>query len=286
MSKPSSLFSDPAASNDRLAVCSWSLQPADAHELVAKLQATGIHRVQLALDPLREHPAGWGDTGRLFAQAGIKIVSGMFGCVGEDYSTLDSIRETGGIVPDATWKENLQNIQATAGIAADLGLKLVTFHAGFVPHDTTDAGYAKMLQRLAAVADIFAAAKMDVALETGQETSADLATLLGALQRSNVGVNFDPANMLLYGKGDPIQAVRLLGPWIRQVHIKDATQTKVPESWGVEVPVGTGEVNWSAFFAALAAMNYRGDLVIEREAGTQRVADIRTTREVVLKLVG
>jgi len=273
-------------SNSRLAVCSWSLQPADPQELVAKLRATEIHRVQLALDPLREHPASWGDTGRLFAQSGIKIVSGMFGCVGEDYSTLDSIRETGGIVPDATWKENLQNIQATAAIAADLGLKLVTFHAGFVPHDSADAGYAKMLQRLSAVAEIFAAEKMDVALETGQETAADLAALLGALNRPNVGVNFDPANMLLYGKGDPIQAVRLLRPWIGQVHIKDATQTKVPGTWGAEVPVGMGEVNWPAFFAALKDMNYRGDLVIEREAGTQRVADIRTAREVVLKLVG
>lgn len=277
---------NPASPINRLAVCSWSLQPADPQDLVAKLLATDIRRVQLALDPLREAPASWGDAGRLFAQAGIKIVSGMFGCVGEDYSTLDSIRETGGIVPDATWKENLQNIQATAAIAADLGLKLVTFHAGFVPHDAADAGYAKMLQRLAAVAEIFAAEKMDVALETGQETAADLAALLGALNRPNVGVNFDPANMLLYGKGDPIQAVRLLGPWIRQVHIKDATQTKVPGTWGAEVPVGTGEVNWPAFFAALAEMNYRGDLVIEREAGTQRVTDIRTAREVVLKLVG
>ena len=286
MSKLSSLFSNPAASNDRLAVCSWSLQPADPQELVAKLQATGIHRVQLALDPLREYPASWGGAGRMFAQAGIKIVSGMFGCVGEDYSTLDSIRLTGGIVSDVTWAENLRNIHATATIAADLRLKLVTFHAGFVPHDSADSGYAKMLKRLTEVAEIFAAIKMTVALETGQETAADLAALLGALKRPNVGVNFDPANMLLYGKGDPIQAVRLLEPWIRQVHIKDATQTNVPGTWGAEVPVGTGEVNWPAFFAALKEMNYRGDLVIEREAGTQRVADIRTAREVVLKSVG
>ena len=283
---PKKTISNTTSPSHRLAVCSWSLQPANPQELVAKLNAIGITRVQLALDPLRETPAVWGDIAKLFAQAGITIVSGMFGCVGEDYSTLDSIRETGGIVPDATWKENLQNIQATADIAADLGLKLVTFHAGFVPHDSTDVGYAKMLQRLAAVAEIFAVKKMDVALETGQETAHDLAALLNALQRPNVGVNFDPANMLLYGKGDPIQAVRLLGPWIRQVHIKDATQTKVPGTWGAEVPVGTGEVNWPAFFAALAEINYAGDLVIEREAGTQRVADIRTAREVVLKFVG
>jgi sugar phosphate isomerase/epimerase len=275
-----------AAPIHRLAVCSWSLQPTTPQDLVSKLRAADIHRVQLALDPLREAPATWGDTGRLLAQAGISIVSGMFGSVGEDYSTLDSIRLTGGIVPDATWAENLKNLQATAGIAAHLGLKLVTFHAGFVPHDPADPGYVKMVHRLTEVAGIFAAKKMDVALETGQETAADLAALLVALNRPNLGVNFDPANMLLYGKGDPIQAVRLLGPWIRQVHIKDATQTKVPGTWGAEVPVGMGEVSWPAFFAALVEMNFRGDLVIEREAGTQRVADIRTAREVVLKLAG
>lgn len=272
--------------NDRLAVCSWSLQPADPLELVASLRATGIFRVQLALDPLREAPGIWGDAATVFKQAGVTIVSGMFGCVGEDYSTLDSIRETGGIVPDATWEQNLKNIQATVALATSLDLNLVTFHAGFVPHDPADASYKKMLQRLDAVAEVFAAANISVGLETGQKTAADLAALLGTLNRPNVGVNFDPANILLYGKGDPILAVRLLGRWIRQVHIKDATRTKVPGTWGAEVIVGTGEVDWPAFFPALKEMSYAGDLVIEREAGGARVADIRTARELLLKSLG
>jgi L-ribulose-5-phosphate 3-epimerase len=275
-----------SAITGRLAVCSWSLQPIDPSDLVAKLRATGIHRVQLALDPLREASGIWGGMRDEFAQAGITIVSGMLGCVGEDYSTLDSIRLTGGIVPDATWNQNLKNIQAAAALAADLGLKLVTFHAGFVPHEPTDPGYSKMLQRLAALAEIFADKGIALGLETGQETAADLAALLGSLDCPNVGVNFDPANMLLYGKGDPIQAVRLLGPWIRQVHIKDANRTIIPGTWGSEVSVGSGEVDWPAFFAALKEMNYTGDFVIEREAGTQRVADICTAREVVLKSIG
>lgn len=271
---------------DRLAVCSWSLQPASPADLVRKLLATGIHRVQLALDPLRAAPEIWSDTGKTLEQAGITLVSGMFGCIGEDYSTLDSIRATGGIFPDATWEQNQKNIQATVTLAAALGLKLITFHAGFVPHDPAESSYGKMLARLGMVAEIFAAHKMTVGLETGQESAADLATLLGVLKRPNVGVNFDPANMLLYGKGDPIQAVRLLAPWIRQVHIKDANQTPVPGRWGTEVTVGTGQVDWSAFFAALKEIHFAGDLVIEREAGNERVADIRTAREVVLKSVG
>src|SRR5438270_668152 len=99
--------------------------------------------------------------------------------------------------------------------------------------------------------------------------------------RPNLGVTFDPANMILYDKGDPVEALRTLGPWIRQVHIKDARRTKVPGTWGQEVPVGAGEVDWPACFAALDKLKFAGDLVIEREAGSQRVPDIRQAREVL-----
>ncbi|MEX1115731.1 MAG: sugar phosphate isomerase/epimerase family protein [Akkermansiaceae bacterium] len=269
----------------RIAVCSWSLQAATPRDLAEKLQATGISRVQLALDPLREEPAVWGGTEAILKQAGITIVSGMFGCVGEDYSTLDTIRQTGGIAPDETWEQNLENIRATVKIATELGLTLVTFHAGFVPHDPADPDLAKMVGRLKTVAEIFAAADMSVGLETGQETADGLAALLGELGQSNVIVNFDPANMLLYGKGDPIEALRVLAPWIRQVHVKDANESATPGTWGEEVAVGDGQVDWPSFFATLADIKFTGDIVIEREAAEQRVADIRTAREVVLKSI-
>ncbi len=269
----------------RIAVCSWSLQAATPQELAGKLQETGVSRVQLALDPLRDEPAVWGGTAAILNQVGIQIVSGMFGCVGEDYSTLDTIRETGGIAPDETWQQNLENIRATVEIANRLGLKLVTFHAGFVPHDSADPDFAKMVGRLKTVAEIFAAADISVGLETGQETADGLAALLESLQQPNVIVNFDPANMLLYGKGDPIEALRVLAPWIRQVHVKDANQGTTPGTWGEEVAVGTGQVDWPAFFATLAEIHFTGDIVIEREAGDQRVADIRTAREVVLQSI-
>ena len=270
---------------ERLGVCSWSLLPSDPQDLVEKLHLAGIHRVQLALDPLRETPAAWGGAGKVLRQAHLTIISGMFTCLGEDYSTLDSIRVTGGIVPDPTWEQNLKNIQATAAIAAALALKLVTFHAGFVPHEPDAPGFSKMLKRLTAVAGLFAAEGIVVGLETGQETAGALAGLLNALNLPNVGVNFDPANMLLYGKGDPIEALRLLGPWIRQVHIKDATQSRIPGTWGKEVSVGAGEVDWPAFFATLSEVNFAGDFVIEREADPQRISDVRRARDVVLNSV-
>ena len=272
--------------SQRLAVCSWSLQPTSPQDLVAKLQATGVHRVQLALDPLRESPAVWGATTDWLKKSGIAIVSGMFGCVGEDYSTLDTIRVTGGIAPDGTWEQNRRNIQATATLAKSLGLKLVTFHAGFLPHDEHDPSFAKLKQRLTEVADLFGAQGMALGLETGQETAAALLALLQKLNRPNVGANFDPANMLLYDKGDPIAALRRLGPWIRQVHIKDARCTKVPGTWGEEVIAGTGEVDWRTFFATLQQVGFNGDLCIEREAGSQRAADIGAARAMVEAIPG
>ncbi len=264
----------------RLAVCSWSLQPTGPDDLVGKLQATGISRVQLALDPLRELPAKWDRVVELFAANKIEICSGMFGCVGEDYSTLESIRLTGGIAPDKTWEQNWKNIQATAALGQALGLKLVTFHAGFLPHRQSDKQFTKMLGRLKEVADAFQHANIVLGLETGQETATVLAKVLKQLGHPNVGVNFDPANMILYGKGNPIEALEVLGTWIRQVHMKDAVRTKVAGTWGEEVPAGKGEVDWPAFFSTLKKLKFTGPIVIEREAGTQRIADIRTARTV------
>src|SRR5262245_24879551 len=271
---------------DRLAVCSWSLQPTDPQQLVQHLRTIGVSRVQLALDPLRENPAVWGSTAELFREQGIGIVSGMFGTVGEDYSTPESIRRTGGLVPDDTWEENWENAQANAELAERLGLRLVTFHAGFLPHEESDPQFEKLQHRIRLVADLYAAKGIDLAFETGQETAVTLKLFLEKLGRSNIGVNFDPANMLLYDKGDPIDALRTLGPWVKQCHIKDARRPQNPGAWGEEVVAGTGQVDWSQFFAVLREMRFAGWCCIEREAGTQRSADITAARRMVEQFEG
>jgi sugar phosphate isomerase/epimerase len=268
----------------RLAVCSWSLRPETPEALVANLREIDIPRVQLALDPLRENPEAWGKTAELFAAEGIEIVSGMFGTIDEDYSSLDTIKETGGVVPDEHWDANWANIRSVARIAAGLGLKLVTFHAGFLPHEESDFGFAKLLGRITQITDVFDTYDIDLGFETGQETADTLRLFLEKLDRPSIGVNFDPANMILYDKGDPIEALETLAPFLKQCHIKDATLTREPGTWGAEVTVGTGEVDWPAFFATLAKLDYRGDCCIEREADDQRVADIRTAREFVTQL--
>lgn len=261
---------------EHLGICSWSLHATDADDLVKQLSAVGLARVQLALGPLRDEPDKWKGVDRKLADAGMKIVSGMVGTVGEDYSTIAAIRRTGGLVPDDTWPQSLEVMKRSAPVAAGLGVRMVSFHAGFIPAGKDDPAFNKVVDRLGKVADVFKEVGCTIFLETGQEAATTLQRCLKTLNRPDVGVNFDPANMLLYRSGDPIEAMKLLLPHIVQFHVKDAIRSDADGKWGEEVAVGTGEVDWAGFFGVLKENNWnRGNLVIEREAGDQRVADIR-----------
>ncbi len=264
----------------RIGICSWSLQAENLEDLIEKVDQVGIDAVQLALDPVRE---GWGvDAVRLaFSEVGVEVISAMMAMEGEDYSTLQSIERSGGVRPDETWEKNQGNAIDNAAIAADLGIELVTLHAGFIPHRADDPERRKMLQRLAQLADTFAARGVKLALETGQESAATLEGALEALGRSDVGVNFDPANMILYGMGNPVEALVRLAPRVAQIHIKDALASEVAGEWGSEVVVGTGEVDWQAFATAYHQASLDCHLVVEREAGEARVADARSAVEVI-----
>ena len=269
---------------DVIGVCSWSLRASGPAELAERVRACGLAAVQLALDPLRT--GAWDEAGtrRALEQAGIEVLSGMMGMRGEDYSSLASIRATGGVRPDRHWAANLAAARENARLARRLGLRLVSFHAGFLPHDPSDPERAVLIDRLRAVAEAFGAEGVEVALETGQEDAETLAGVLAEL--GAVGVNFDPANMLLYGMGDPVQALARLAPWVRQIHVKDARRSAAPGEWGTEVPVGQGEVDWQAFFAVLRERGLAVDLVIERESGDDRTGDVRAARALVARHQG
>jgi L-ribulose-5-phosphate 3-epimerase len=273
------------SAENRLAVCSWSLQPDSPATLLAHLQTIGIPRVQIALDPIREQSSVWGSYLDACQEAGITQASGMMVTAGEDYTTMDSIKLTGGVVPDDTWEENLAHFKENIQVAKDLDLKLVTFHAGFLPHEPSDPNFAKLMDRIRRIGELFGEHGIDLGFETGQETAETLKAFLDQLAMPNVGVNFDPANMILYDKGDPIQALKVLAPYLKQCHIKDANRTLEPGTWGEEVTTGTGQVDWNAFFSTLASLGYQGDFAIEREAGEQRVADIITAKTFATPLI-
>jgi len=264
-----------------LAVCSWSLRPESPRGLADAIASCGVTGVQLALDPIRR--ADWDEieTVSLLDGAGIEIVSGMMETAGEDYSTLETIRETGGVRPDSTWPENLAAARQNAELAARIGINLVTFHAGFIPHDRSDPEWSKLIQRLRDLVDVFHGCGVRVGFETGQETADTLIEALDALDRPTAGVNFDPANMILYGMGDPVHAIETLAPRVEQIHIKDALRTETPGTWGSETPAGAGEVDWDGFFSIVGERLPDCDLVIEREAGDRRVNDVQTAAAMV-----
>jgi sugar phosphate isomerase/epimerase len=247
------------------------------------IHALGLGAVQLALVPLVREPDAWGNAVEMLRAAGTHVCSGMLAMDGEDYSTLESIRRTGGVRPDGAWPANNELCADVARVAGGAGLELVTFHAGFLPHDRGDPLRAIMIDRLRAVADAFAGHGVAVALETGQETAETLVGVLTELDRPDVGVNFDPANMILYGMGDPVQALSCLAPFVRQIHVKDALPTGTPGTWGREVPAGKGAVDWDAFFDVASSIKPPVSFVIEREAGADRLRDIAAARDLIEK---
>jgi sugar phosphate isomerase/epimerase len=192
----------------------------------------------------------------------------MLGFPGEDYTTPQTIEKTGGFGDPATRPERLERFQWGLKRTTDLGLSDLMLHAGFIP-EVGDPGRKPFLDTLAQVADLAQRAGVTVAFETGQESAALLRRTLDDLKAPNLKVNFDPANMLLYDKDDPLEAVELLAPDIRSVHVKDANRPAVPGTWGEEVPLGRGQTDTAAFVRLLQQVGYRGPLCIEREVGTQ-----------------
>ena len=263
----------------RIGVCSWSYQK-PVVGVAAEMEKAGVVGIQLALGPFiapdKRH--GEAEGAEAFALAKAKIASGewklmstMISFPQEDYSTLDTIRKTGGIVPDDVWPRNKELFAAAAKMSGELGSPYLAMHAGFIDeHDKV--AYAKFIDRLTWLRDECAKHGVKLILESGQETARELASLMKAVP--GVGINFDPANMILYAKGNPIEALDHLMPWIDQIHVKDANLTKVPGTWGEEVPWGEGQVGGAKFLSVLLAKGYKGNFVIEREGGAQRARDI------------
>ena len=267
---------------DQLGICSWSTHPKDPADLIGRVNELGLGRVQLHLNPVADTPDVWGNVKAECEAQGITIVSGMFGTKGEDYSTLESIRETGGVIPDEHWDDNWAMIQRVTEVGAKMGLSLISTHAGFLPEDDSAPNFRKLVDRISQIGELFAKHDITLLFETGQETADTLDHFLTAVENGgvrNIGVNFDPANMILYAKGDPIRSLQKLMPRVHQVHIKDAQVTTTPGTWGTEVPIGDGDVDWKPFMDTLAAADFTGSLVIEREAGEDRVGDVRTAIE-------
>jgi sugar phosphate isomerase/epimerase len=188
------------------------------------------------------------------------------GFEGESYADIPTVKRTVGLVPQETRAARVAELKEIADFARQLNVGVVGVHLGFVPHDSSDPDYGQMIELTRDICDHCGRNRQALHLETGQEPVDVLIRFLDDVKRDNLFVNFDPANMILYGAGEPLAALEQLGSRVRSVHCKDATWSDRPgETWGREVPLGEGDVDFAAFLAVLERIGYDGPLTIERE---------------------
>lgn len=195
-----------------------------------------------------------------------RLVTAFAAYTGECYADIPTVQRTVGFIPRATRDERERRTLELSDFAAAIGVHSIACHIGFVPEDTTHPDYRDVLEIVRRVADHAAKHRQTFALETGQEPAHVLLKFLRDVNRPNLGINFDPANMILYGSGEPIEALEKVGRWVHSVHCKDGTWAKHPgQEWGAEVPLGEGDVGMERYLRTLDKIGYRGPLTIERE---------------------
>jgi sugar phosphate isomerase/epimerase len=199
-------------------------------------------------------------------ELGIRISVVFGGFEGESYADIPTVVETVGLVPPATRAARLTEMKEISDFAAVLHVGAVGLHIGFVPHDPSDPLHAAVVKVAQELCDHCQGNGQNLHLETGQESAETLLHFLSEVGRDNLFVNFDPANMILYGSGEPIEALRKVGRYVRSVHCKDAKWAARPgKEWGREVPLGEGDVGMENFLRTLHDIGYTGPLTIERE---------------------
>ena len=242
-------------------------------EIVQSVKSLGLSCGQLAVHgaaPLDAAP--WKQA---IEEAGIEVVTCFMGYTGESYASIPECARTVGYVPAETRDERGERALQVSDFAKELGVPSIAAHIGCLPHDTSHADYVAVRDLIRRVCDKCAENGQTFALETGQEPAADLLSFMADVGRDNLKINFDPANMILYGSGEPIEALELVKEHVITVHCKDGTWPKEKGQWGQETPLGQGDVGMDRFVAKLKEIGYTGPLVIEREiVGEEQRADI------------
>ena len=181
-----------------------------------------------------------------------------------------------GLVPPATRAARMDALKQTSDFAKLLGIPRVQTHCGFIPENPRDPLYGEVVEAIRAVADHCKANGQDFLMETGQETPTTMKRAIEDVNRPNLGVGLDTANLILYGKANPVDAVEIIGRHVKSVHAKDGKWPTDPMKLGEEVLIGTGDVDFLKVFSKLHQLGYSGAITIEREiSGPQQIEDVR-----------
>lgn len=209
---------------------------------------------------------------------------------GEDYADIPTVQRTVGFIPPSTRAAREQRTYEVSDFAARLGVASIACHVGFVPEDHSDPDYVAVRDVVRRVCDHAAGHGQTFALETGQEPADVLLAFIRDVDRPNLRINFDPANLILYGSDEPIAALRKLAPLVISVHAKDGDwpPKDVAGALGSERPLGQGSVGMPQFVHALQEAGYQGTLNVERETDDQaaRLRDIAEGVRLLRRLAG
>lgn len=191
-----------------------------------------------------------------------------------------------GLVPVAYRNDRLKMLMRGSDFAEEIGVRDITTHVGFLPEDPNNPEYKSLVSTLRYLAQYYRSKRQNFLFETGQETPVTLLRIIEDIGLDNLGVNLDPANLILYGKANPVDALDVIGKHVMGVHAKDGLYPTSGRVLGQEVPLGQGKVNFPALISRLKEVGYDGPLTIEREiSGEQQVADIRAAKTLLEKLI-
>jgi len=262
----------------------------DAVETVREQKSFGVRCGQIGIPgdmQLMSAASGWKSA---LEAENFTLVTVFAAYNGESYADIPTVQKTVGFIPPATRAEREKRTYEVSDFAAALGVSGIATHIGFVPEDNRDRDYIAVRELVRRVCDHAAKHKQTFALETGQELADTLLDFFLDVNRDNLRINFDPANMILYGTGDPIDALGTLAQHVVTVHCKDGDWPPKgqPGALGTEKPLGQGSVGMERFIKKLKDLHYKGPLTIEREAQDpeERKRDIRMAVSLLQKLVG
>lgn len=259
---------------------------ADFAARLRRIEEAGFTTMQLSTPPpeYMVEPK-LGELKGLIAGSGIAVTSVAAVYAGESYADVATVRRTVGLLPRETRASRVEDTKRVGDFAKALGAPNVSSHIGYIPEDRGDPDYQGLVAAVQAICDYLAGQGQSFCLETGQETAELLKEFIADVDRDNLKVNFDPANMIMYGTGDPMAALEVLAPWVKGVHCKDGQWPKAAGGLGEERPLGQGQVGMERFLARLKELEYEGPLTIEREVGgEQQMQDFLKGKELLDQL--
>ena len=245
----------------------------------------GLHTCQLEVSEVKDYTqenALWIKS--LAEKYGVKITAFWCKAALEGPCVWDFVEGPGtiGLVPPVFRHRRMENMLKGSDFAKAMGVENIITHVGFLPENPSTAEFQELVAVLKYIAKYCKANGQFFLFETGQETPVTLRRTIEAIGMDNLGINLDPANLILYGKGNPIDALSVFGEYVRGVHAKDGNYPTTGSKLGKETPLGEGMVDYPRFIQKLKAIGYDGALTIEREiSGEEQRRDIVKAKELL-----